>query len=284
MSGDDGLRAIGLAVLAIGLSVLPALGGEPNSTFARIRARMIAESLGEVSRFAQIRQRMIADSIGDIMHNGRKSVEVVTFADPARRPVTVIRGPSAPPPAGLPPGIKGKVEIVHFADSGRPAVTVIRGTATAAPASPWEELFAPASAAELDLVAFAVDGAESSHGTNLGMWRPEWSGPQGPMQVSEAAAVDVGGGDRFDIYQNRLLGRAYLAHLFRRYGNWPDAVAAYNWGPGNVDAWILGGRPLDGLPIEVERYCERVLRDAGLRRGLDLPLAPSLPEGGLLAP
>jgi soluble lytic murein transglycosylase-like protein len=92
------------------------------------------------------------------------------------------------------------------------------------------------------------------------------------MQVSAAAALDVGGGDRFDLYQNRQLGRAYLAHLFRRYGNWSDAVAAYNWGPGNLDAWIAGGRqPLD-LPLEVERYRNRVLREVGLRHELDAVL------------
>jgi hypothetical protein len=32
----------------------------------------------------------------------------------------------------------------------------------------------------LDRVATAVDGAESSHGTDLNMWRPDASGPQGP--------------------------------------------------------------------------------------------------------
>lgn len=50
--------------------------------------------------------------------------------------------------------------------------------------------------APLDRVANAVDGAESSHGNDMAMWRPDPSGPQGPMQVSEAAATDVGGGDR----------------------------------------------------------------------------------------
>jgi hypothetical protein len=62
-------------------------------------------------------------------------------------------------------------------------------------------------------VATAVDGAESSHGTDIGMWRADPSGPQGPMQVSQAAAIDVGGGDRFDLAQNRAIGRAYLAQL-----------------------------------------------------------------------
>jgi hypothetical protein len=95
------------------------------------------------------------------------------------------------------------------------------------------------------------------------MWRPELNGPQGPMQVSAAAAIDIGGGDRFDMVENRLLGRSYLARMYRRYGNWPDAIAAYNWGPGNMDAWIGSGRPSSGFPLEVERYRNRVLHDAG---------------------
>ena len=90
----------------------------------------------------------------------------------------------------------------------------------------------------LDRVSIAVEGAESSHGQDLHMWRYYPAGPQGPMQVSEAAATDVGGGDRFDLTQNRVIGRAYLAHLYRRYKGWPDAIAAYNWGLSNVDSWI----------------------------------------------
>jgi len=116
----------------------------------------------------------------------------------------------------------------------------------------------------LDRVAYAVDGAESSHGKDLGMWGPDPSGPQGPMQVTEAAAVDVGGGDRFDLIQNRAIGRDYLALLFRRYKNWPDAIAAYNWGMGNVDAWVKAGRPADKFLIGVAAYLRRVLHDSGM--------------------
>jgi hypothetical protein len=50
--------------------------------------------------------------------------------------------------------------------------------------------------------------------------------------------------------------------MYRRYGNWPDAVAAYNWGPGNMDAWIGGGRAVAKFPLEIERYRNRVLREA----------------------
>src|SRR5579863_9947879 len=69
-------------------------------------------------------------------------------------------------------------------------------------------------------VAAAVEGAESSWGTNRKMWRPDPAGPQGPMQITAAAASDVGGGNRFDPAMNLTLGRAYLAHMYRRFGSW----------------------------------------------------------------
>ncbi|MBV9815786.1 MAG: lytic transglycosylase domain-containing protein, partial [Alphaproteobacteria bacterium] len=154
------------------------------------------------------------------------------------------------------------MQVVTFANLPDRSVSILRGSGFQAAAE--TELFGPASAADLDRVAFAVDGAESSHGADLRMWRPEPSGPQGPMQVTAAAALDVGGGDRFDVAENRVLGRSYLARMYRRYGNWPDAVAAYNWGPGNLDAWIGGGRAADKLPLMVERYRNRVLREAAV--------------------
>jgi len=113
--------------------------------------------------------------------------------------------------------------------------------------------------AMLDRVAYAVDGVESGHGADAKMWQPDLDGPQGPMQVSAAAALDVGNGDRFDPIENRALGRAYLARLYRRYANWADAVAAYNWGPGHMDAWIDSGRPIDKFPETVALYRVRVL-------------------------
>lgn len=196
------------------------------------------------------------------------TAETVTFADPNAKPVRILRGAgSGKAPTGH--GVRGtNIEKISFADPREMPVTVIRGPALAVDFGSEREagfgLYTPARAADLDRVAFAVDGAESSHGADPGMWRADPAGPQGPMQVSRAAALDVGGGDRFDLAENRVLGRAYLARLFRRYGNWSDAVIAYNWGPAHLDAWIAGGRPAAQLPIEVERYRDRVLSDAGL--------------------
>jgi hypothetical protein len=84
------------------------------------------------------------------------------------------------------------------------------------------------------------------------------------MQITEAAATDVGGGDRSDTDQNRAIGRAYLAQLYWRYKNWPDAIAAYNWGLGNLDAWVKAGRPADRFVNAVGIYLRRVLHDSGL--------------------
>ena len=135
----------------------------------------------------------------------------------------------------------------------------------------------------LDRVTTAVDGAESSHGTDLNMWRQDASGPQGPMQVSKAAALDVGGGDRFDLAQNRAIGRAYLAQLYGHYRNWPDAIAAYDWGLGRVDAWVRAGRPQDQFLPSVAVYLRRVLRDSGLCEGSEasrIRLVSRKPESG----
>jgi hypothetical protein len=214
----------------------------------------------------------------------RVNVEMVTFADPRRAPVQVVRGVIRPEDAAAGVEILGfgdagaqqvrvvrgpvvrldlpwlrRVETVSFAQAGQTPVMVVRGGLM----RPFAvALFNAAAGGELDRIAFAVDGVESRHGQDRLMWRPEPDGPQGPMQVSLRAALDVGGGDRFDLHENRLLGRAYLAQMFRRYGNWTDALAAYNWGPGNIDSWIADGRPSERLPSETFRYVRRVLRDA----------------------
>jgi Transglycosylase SLT domain len=153
--------------------------------------------------------------------------------------------------------------VLGFAD----LVVCASGSAQLAGAPPGQPsgmgLLKLGGAVALDRVAYAVDGAESSHGGDPRMWRLDLDGPQGPMQVTAAAAADVGGGDRFDEEQNRVLGRAYLARMYRRYGSWFDAVAAYNWGPGNMDSWIGRGRPFDKMPAPVEHYRIRVMLGSG---------------------
>ena len=265
-SGRGGIATAGAGALAVILLAGAASAGDA----ARKRAAS-APSLATVAKDAVDAETI---SFGDslrppvqVMRGPGKSTptpahpvstQVVGFASPVAGQVTVLRG-SASPVRGADQALLTRSETISFADPLQAAVTVVRGIPREEPAI---ALFAPADHGELDRIAFAVDGVESRHGSDPRMWRPEPNGPQGPMQVSAAAAFDVGGGDRFDLRQNRLLGRAYLTQMFLRYGNWADALAGYNWGPGNVDQWIAGGRRADRLPLDVARYVTRVLRDA----------------------
>lgn len=55
-----------------------------------------------------------------------------------------------------------------------------------------------------------------------------------------------------DPDQNVSLGVGYLAQLYKQFGDWSTALAAYNWGPGNVSS----GKP---WPTQVWNYVQSVL-------------------------
>ena len=267
--GKGGITACAsaLAVVVLAWSVGSAMGGKSAHRSADAR------SLAAVARDAVAAETVSFDDarrapVRVVRGPGKPApppaapirAETVSFGPADAAPVTVLRGGAARPVGTPEPAAQTRSEKVAFGDPEQPAVTVVRGAPTLEGFSMY--LFGPASGGELDRIAFAVDGVESRHGADPRMWRPEPDGPQGPMQVGAAAAFDVGGGDRFDLQQNRRLGRAYLAQMFLRYGNWPDALAAYNWGPGNLDLWIAAGRRATELPLDVARYIARVLRDA----------------------
>jgi len=79
------------------------------------------------------------------------------------------------------------------------------------------------------------------------------AGARGLMQLMPATARSLGVSDSFDPEQNVMGGTRFLKDLLQRYdGNVDAALAAYNWGPGNVDK-----RP-DHLPRETRAYLARV--------------------------
>jgi hypothetical protein len=256
------------AVLCLGFAAEPAPAAkEPEKARPTAPAVLAPQPHVETVSFADPRHapvKVVRGVAGPLARPTPQSrVEVLSFGRGGGRQVTVVRGvaPAASGSSSIP---KTQIEKVAFADPSKPSVTVVRGPplGSAAVVNRSIELFGPAKGGELDRISFAVDGIESRHGADPRMWRPEPDGPQGPMQVSLKAAIDVGGGNRFDLLENRLLGRAYLAQMYRRYGNWADALAAYNWGPGNLDQWIAGGRRAEVLPLETTRYVERALRNA----------------------
>jgi hypothetical protein len=61
-------------------------------------------------------------------------------------------------------------------------------------------------------------------------------GAQGLMQLMPSTAAGLGVKDAFDPEQNIMAGTRFLRDLLDRYGGDLDStLAAYNWGPGNVD-------------------------------------------------
>lgn len=61
------------------------------------------------------------------------------------------------------------------------------------------------------------------------------AGAQGLMQLMPATAARLGVTNPFDPMQSALGGATFLHRMFTKYGDWAQALAAYNWGPGNVD-------------------------------------------------
>lgn len=55
----------------------------------------------------------------------------------------------------------------------------------------------------------------------------------------------------------------YLKKLYVRFGNWKDALAAYNWGPTNLARFKKGD--LKTMPLETRNYINQITSDIGVK-------------------
>jgi len=87
-------------------------------------------------------------------------------------------------------------------------------------------------------------------------------GAQGLMQLMPETAKELGVQDSFNPQQNLLGGSKYLKQLLDKYdGDLDSALAAYNWGQGNVDR-----HGLERMPTETRNYLAKIKSQIGLKQ------------------
>lgn len=100
------------------------------------------------------------------------------------------------------------------------------------------------------------------------------AGAKGLMQMRDVSFEEMRGrmgltgeGDIFDPEQNIRCGTYCLSYLYRYFGNWETALAAYNAGIGNVQDWLrdsrysADGKTLTDVPFpQTAAYIRNVTR------------------------
>lgn len=79
------------------------------------------------------------------------------------------------------------------------------------------------------------------------------AGALGIAQFMPATAKELGI-DPLDPAQAIPAAGLYLRRMFNMFGDWKLALAAYNWGPGNVQR-----KGLDAAPLETRLYYSQIL-------------------------
>ena len=94
-------------------------------------------------------------------------------------------------------------------------------------------------------------------------------GAQGVFQLMPATAKELGVTNPWDANQNIDGGVRYIAQLLNKYeGNTPQALAAYNWGMGNIDR-----KGMTSMPEETQNYVSNILGKLG-KKGVEYVTNP----------
>ncbi len=144
--------------------------------------------------------------------------------------------------------------------TGGTSITITPGQRAAIPQA-WDQHI-QAAAAQTGVPAPVIRSVASAEsGGNPNAVSP--AGAQGPMQLMPGTARDLGVQNPTDPATAIPAGAEYLKQMYAKYGNVDHALAAYNWGPGNVDNWLkAGGNPAQ-LPQETQAYITKVKAGMG---------------------
>jgi soluble lytic murein transglycosylase-like protein len=88
------------------------------------------------------------------------------------------------------------------------------------------------------------------------------AGAVGIMQIIPRWHPEVGEAGALDPQRAIPYAAKYLQQLQRQFGAWELALAAYNWGPGNLAKWQAG--TIKNWPAETRAYVAEITRNAGL--------------------
>jgi Transglycosylase SLT domain len=111
----------------------------------------------------------------------------------------------------------------------------------------------------------ALAQAQQESGLNPAAYNPS-SGATGLFQLEPGTASDLGVTNPLDAAQSAQGGMTYMAQLYQKFGNWTAALAAYDWGMGNVAKAQAqyGADWLDYAPTETQNYVSSILGSAGM--------------------
>ncbi|MGH1338790.1 MAG: transglycosylase SLT domain-containing protein, partial [Aureispira sp.] len=106
----------------------------------------------------------------------------------------------------------------------------------------------------LPIVESNLNGVARSHAAAVGLWQ-FIPGTAKLYGLTVSSHLD----ERSDTHKASNAAATMLANLFKRYGDWPLALAAYNCGPGRVDRYVKGNNKdfwdiRSSLPRETQMY------------------------------
>ena len=141
----------------------------------------------------------------------------------------------------------------------------------------WAPKIVPGDMDRLTNIVLAMESGGRRYDAGGGLLEgpaTKYGTAKGEMQVLDGTNRDPGYGVKpaaDDSPEERArVGRDYLAAMVREYdGDVSKALAAYNWGPGNLDEAVKEHGPnwLQAAPQETRSYVERGVREFGAGAG-----------------
>lgn len=83
--------------------------------------------------------------------------------------------------------------------------------------------------------------------------------PAGAIGLMQIVPKHHPGVNPYDPIASIKYAAKFLADLYDQFGEWDKALAAYNWGPGNVKEFGLAK-----APTETRRYYSQITQDMGI--------------------